>query len=187
MRRAGPITLLAAAGIALALAAVGASAEPRPPTKGSGEGVGAEPPAVLDAILGGRLHVPLVELVGRAPLDPDQDFRVVEIARDAHSSHHVVSIRDREVPHRHDRHDLLVVMLRGYGGMRLDDEERSVGEGSILFVPRGTPHAYRNASDEPAVAYAVYWPPFDGADRVSVERVEKGKGPEHEGADREVE
>ncbi|MBW2416685.1 MAG: cupin domain-containing protein, partial [Deltaproteobacteria bacterium] len=80
-----------------------------------------------------------------------------------------VWIRDREVPHRHDRHDLLVVILRGYGGMTLGETERALGEGSILYVPRGTVHTFRNASPEPAVAYAVYVPAFDGVDRVIVQ------------------
>jgi mannose-6-phosphate isomerase-like protein (cupin superfamily) len=127
------------------------------------------PPAVFDALLSGRMHVPLEELASRAPLGPGQSFRVAPIGRDAHTSHHVVTIRDREVPHRHDRHDLVVVMLRGHGHMRLGDEERPVGEGSVLYVPRGTPHAFRNESDAPAVAYAMYAPAFDGEDRVTVE------------------
>jgi len=127
------------------------------------------PGPVLDALLPeGRRTESLAELAGRAPLSPDQDFRVVEIGRDAGASQHVVSIRAAETPHRHDRHDLLVVMLRGHGTMRLGDERRTVGEGSILWVPRGTPHAFANASGEPAVAYAVYVPPFDGRDRVPV-------------------
>ena len=52
--------------------------------------------------------------------------------------------------------------------MRLGNEERPVGEGSILYVPRGTVHAFRNAAEQPAVAYAVYAPAFDGQDRVEV-------------------
>jgi mannose-6-phosphate isomerase-like protein (cupin superfamily) len=44
-------------------------------------------------------------------------------------------------------------------------EERAVGQGSILYVPRATVHAFRNTSDEPAAAYAVYTPAFDGQDR----------------------
>lgn len=137
-----------------------------PALRGAGQ---ADPPAVLDAGLGGRLHLPLNELAGRAPLAPDEDFRVVAIGRDAHTSHHVVSIRTREAPHRHDRHDLLVVVLRGHGRMRLGDEARPVGAGSILYVPRGTVHAFANSASEPAVAYAIYSPPFDGTDRVEVE------------------
>ena len=127
-------------------------------------------PPVLDALWDGtRVTRPLSELPDLDRLGPDEAFKVRELGRDAHSSHHVVWIRDREQPHRHDRHDLFVVMLRGHGSMRLGDEERPVGEGSILYVPRGTPHAFRNASDEVAVAYAVYAPAFDGTDRQPVE------------------
>jgi len=128
------------------------------------------PPPVLDTLIAGeRQTVALDALVARPGLAPDEAFRVSEIGRDAHSSHHLVWIRDREVPHRHDRHDLLVVILRGYGGMTLGETERALGEGSILYVPRGTVHTFRNASPEPAVAYAVYVPAFDGVDRVIVQ------------------
>jgi len=128
--------------------------------------------AVFDGRLpGGRLSAPLAELTARATLAPGEDFRVVEIGRDAASSHHVVAIRTGETPHRHDRHDLLVVMLEGHGTWRLGDETRTVGEGSILYVPRGTVHAFTNASDAPAKAWAVYFPPFDGTDRALVDGV----------------
>jgi mannose-6-phosphate isomerase-like protein (cupin superfamily) len=124
------------------------------------------PPAVLDALFpDGRRTQELRALGESAPLAPGEDFRVTEVARDANTSHHVVWIRDRETPHRHDRHDLFVVILRGHGGMRLGADERPVGEGSILYVPRGTVHAFRNATAEPALAYAVYAPAFDGKDR----------------------
>lgn len=130
-------------------------------------GAEAEPPAVLDALFGDeRYSVALETLETRALLGPGENQRVVEIGRDAHTSHHVVAIRDRETPHRHDRHDLTVVMVEGWGTLRMGDEQRRVGRGSILYVPRGTVHAFRNLGDEPAVAYAVYTPAFDGKDRV---------------------
>jgi mannose-6-phosphate isomerase-like protein (cupin superfamily) len=136
---------------------------------------GAEP--VLDALFPeGRRTAPLRALAASQTLEPSEAFRIVEVGRDGSSSHHLVWIRDREIPHRHDRHDLLVVMLRGEGTMRLDGEERPVGSGSILWVPRGTPHAFRNTASEPAVAYAVYTPAFDGKDRVPVEP-RSGVGP----------
>jgi len=126
-----------------------------------------EPAAVFDGLFGqSRLTLPLAHLAGREKLAPDESFRIRELGRDANSSHHLVWIRDREVPHRHDRHDLFVVMLEGHGEMRLGDEVRAVGVRSIFYVPRGTPHAFRNLSPEPALAYAVYAPAFDGADRV---------------------
>lgn len=130
----------------------------------------AKSPATLDALFpDGRRTESLLALADSETLAAGEGFRLREIGRDANSSHHLVWIRDREQPHRHDRHDLFVVMLRGYGFMRLGDEERAVGEGSILYVPRGTPHAFRNNSGEVAVAYAVYAPAFDGTDRVPVD------------------
>ncbi len=56
-------------------------------------------------------------------------------------------------------------LLEGHGVMRLGDE----GQGSILWVPKGNVHTFRNESRAPAIAYAVYVPAFDGEDRVVVE------------------
>jgi mannose-6-phosphate isomerase-like protein (cupin superfamily) len=129
----------------------------------------ADSPAVLDALFpDGRRTEGLAALAATETLAPDESFRLKEIGRDAHSSHHLVWIRDREIPHRHDTHDLFVVILRGSGVQRIGDEERPVGEGSVIYVPRGTVHAFRNASGGVASAYAVYVPPFDGRDRVEV-------------------
>lgn len=126
----------------------------------------AEPPApVLDLWLGERRTTAIDELVKRTALAPDQDVRVVEIGRDEHTSHHLVATRSGEELHRHDRHELLVVILRGHGTLRMGEQKRAVGEGSILYVPRGTAHAFRNAAEEPSFAYVKYSPPFDGEDR----------------------
>ncbi len=128
----------------------------------------AEPPsAVLDALLGERSTTEIAELIRRAEPAADQAVRVVEIGRDDHTSHHVGALRVGEELHRHDRHDLVVVLLRGHGSMRLGEESRAVGEGSIVYVPRGSVHAFTNAADTPAFAYVLYTPPFDGEDRVS--------------------
>ena len=135
--------------------------------------VGAAPPEptapVLDALLAnGPIVQPLVKLLADHPLAEGNDFQVIELGRDANSSHHLAWIKDREQPHRHDAHDLFVVILRGHGTMRIGSDIQPVGEGSILYVPRGTPHAFVNLSNEPAAAYAVYVPPYDGKDRVPV-------------------
>ena len=148
----------ASCAIALAVAALAAAPSPSPA------------PATLDALFpSGRLSLPLAALAEKYPLAPGKDFQVSEVGRDAGSSQHVVWIVDREIPHRHDTHDLVVVMLRGYGTMRLGAETRPVGPNSILYVPRGTPHAFTNESGEPAFAYAIYSPAFDGKDRVTVD------------------
>lgn len=146
--------------LALALCAGCAGSTPQDATP--------EPP-VLDALLGPRLVLPLEELALRVPLAPDENFRVALLGRSEHTSHHVGAMRTAEPLHRHDRHDLLVVLVRGHGTLRVGDETRPVGEGSVLFVPRGVVHAFANAGPEPAIAYLVYSPPFDGVDRVVTE------------------
>ena len=103
------------------------------------------------------------------PLAPDQDFRVVLLGQSEFTSHHVGAIRHAEPLHRHDRHDLLVLLVRGHGTQRIGDETRPVAEGSVVFVPRGVAHAFSNAGPEPAIAYLVYSPAFDGTDRALVE------------------
>ena len=131
----------------------------------------AEPVApVLDALLAGaRIAAPFEKLLGEHPLAPGKDFQVSELGRDQSSSHHLVWIADREQLHRHDGHDLLVVVLRGWGTMRIGSDVQPVGTGSVFYVPRGTPHAFTNLSGKPAAAYAVYVPPYDGKDREPVE------------------
>jgi mannose-6-phosphate isomerase-like protein (cupin superfamily) len=126
------------------------------------------PEPIADVLLEERLRIPIADLAARVPLAPGEEFRVVELGRDTGTSQHLVAIRTAEVPHRHDRHDLFVVMVRGSGTWRMGDETLPVGQGSLLYVPRGTVHAFTNESRTPAVAYAVYTPPFDGSDRVEV-------------------
>jgi len=144
--------------VPLAIVAFFAAAPPAPSEPG------------LDALFpNGRLTQSLAALLAEHPLETGKDFQVIEVGRDAHSSHHLAWIVDREQPHRHDTHDLFVVMLRGYGTMRMGSETRQLAAGSIVYVPRGTPHAFTNLSGAPAAAYAIYFPPFDGVDREPVD------------------
>lgn len=128
---------------------------------------GPHPPATFDALFPeGRETVAIETLVARVALEPDQDVRVLALGRDAQTSHHLVALRNAESLHRHDRHSLVVVLLRGHGTMRIGKERKVVGQGSTLYVPRGTAHAFHNEAPEPAVAYVVYAPPYDGEDRI---------------------
>jgi mannose-6-phosphate isomerase-like protein (cupin superfamily) len=155
-RRTLPIFLcLVAAGLAAFASAVAETA--------------AAPAPVLDVTFGGgRITLPLSELAARVPLAQDQDFRLEELGRSAHTSQHVGAIRKAERPHRHDLHDQLVLLVRGQGTMRVGDETRPIAAGSLMFVPKGAVHAFTNTGPEPAIAYVVYTPPFDGKDRIQV-------------------
>jgi len=164
-----------AVALAVALVAAACAQAPLPATPPGDErspasALRGEGAAVIDALIDGqRRTVSIGALVRRGVLAPGQDVRVEELGRDARTSHHLVTLRDREPLHRHDRHALLVVVLDGHGRMHVRDEERSVGEGSVLYVPPGVVHAFINRAARPAVAYVVYTPPFDGSDRRLVE------------------
>jgi mannose-6-phosphate isomerase-like protein (cupin superfamily) len=125
--------------------------------------------AALAGIVGDtKLEGSIESWIAKLELDDDEPLRVIELGRDQHTSHHLVAIRGGERLHRHDRSDQTVFMLRGHGIFRFASEEKPVGEGSVLHVPRKTAHAFQNRSDEPAVAYVIYTPPIDAEDRIIV-------------------
>jgi mannose-6-phosphate isomerase-like protein (cupin superfamily) len=126
------------------------------------------PAPALELEFPARVQEPLATLAARVPLAPGQDFRVEELGRSEHTSHHVGAIRTGEALHRHARHDQLVLLVRGHGSMRVGGEIRPIVEGTVTFLPRGVPHAFTNGGIEPAIAYLMYAPPYDGADRVEV-------------------
>jgi mannose-6-phosphate isomerase-like protein (cupin superfamily) len=144
--------------LALALCAAGvASAEP--PAK--------PPPAMIDTAPDRQgLAVPLEKLIETDELGPEENFKVREVFRDEDTSHHLVWLRGAESSHRHDTHALTVIILRGWGSMRIGTDRRLVGPGSVVYVPRGAVHAFHNESGAISVAYAIYSPPYDGKDRI---------------------
>jgi mannose-6-phosphate isomerase-like protein (cupin superfamily) len=128
-----------------------------------------KPRATFDGQFGDTLlRYPLADLASRVPLAAGETFKIAELGRDEHSSHHVVALLDREPLHRHDTHDLLVVVLEGEGEMLIGDKTRTIGAHSIVYVPRHTVHSMHNTTKKPLIGYAVFTPPFDGKDRVPV-------------------
>jgi quercetin dioxygenase-like cupin family protein len=63
-------------------------------------------------------------------------------------SHPVGEPRIRD--HVHTRHEESFVVLEGQYEVRLGDEIILALRGDYVFIPRGTPHTYRNAGPEPA-------------------------------------
>jgi len=117
----------------------------------------------------GRLtHAHLEEVLAKNPLSSDQNIRVVTLGRGKEMSHHLVQIRDREVPHLHKIHDLTVVVLKGKGYLILEQKRIDLIRGDILFIPRGSVHYFVNTFSEPSVALAVFSPVFDGKDSIPV-------------------
>ncbi len=103
------------------------------------------------------------------PLKNGEEIRSDELWRTKLSSIHVVQIRAEEKPHIHKDHDLIVVLQRGNGTLFIGNAPLKIAQGSAASIPRGVPHAFINESAEPAAAYAVFTPPFDGQDTVPLD------------------
>jgi mannose-6-phosphate isomerase-like protein (cupin superfamily) len=52
--------------------------------------------------------------------------------------------------HVHSRHDETFIVLRGIYEIRLGHEIVTAQPGEVVFVPRGTPHTFRNAGISPS-------------------------------------
>jgi mannose-6-phosphate isomerase-like protein (cupin superfamily) len=64
---------------------------------------------------------------------------------------HPIAPRALAAPvHVHEHEDEYTFVLEGRVGVRIGDEERVAGPGELVFKPRGIPHAFWNAGDEPA-------------------------------------
>jgi mannose-6-phosphate isomerase-like protein (cupin superfamily) len=111
----------------------------------------------------------LKKVLAENPLPADQNIKVTTLGQGRGVSHHVVQIRDREVPHIHKEHDLTVVVLQGEGHLMLETKRVELARGDVLFVPRGTSHYFVNTFYQPSVALAAFSPPFDGKDTIPVE------------------
>jgi quercetin dioxygenase-like cupin family protein len=62
------------------------------------------------------------------------------------------------VPHRHDGYDETIYGLEGTMTWTVGDTSTDVGPGDALFIPRGTPHRYRNTSDATIRELAIVTP-----------------------------
>ena len=102
------------------------------------------------------------------PLGPAENIKVVTLGKGQTVSHHIVQIRDREVPHIHKRHDLTVTVLRGQGYLVLGQSKLDLSIADTVFIPRDVVHYFVNQSREPAVAFVTFSPPFDGKDTIPV-------------------
>ena len=103
------------------------------------------------------------------PLQPEQEFGIAELGRTETSSVHIVQVRHRESLHAHEHHDMVAVLLRGHGTLRMGDRTFAMKEGSIVAIAHGMPHAFVNDSRQPAAEFVVFTPPFDGKDVVPVQ------------------
>lgn len=67
----------------------------------------------------------------------------------------------RPPPHRHSNCTEAYFVLDGVVSVVVDGEELAVGREGFVLIPRGTPHTFGNASDEPARLLVIHTPAMD--------------------------
>ena len=111
----------------------------------------------------------LTRWIAEHPFSPDINIGVVELGSTGTSSFHIVHVRDRERMHVHQHHDLVAVLQQGHGTLQFQSKRLHMTVGSVVAIPRGTPHAFINESRQPAEILVVFSPPFDIMDTVLID------------------
>jgi mannose-6-phosphate isomerase-like protein (cupin superfamily) len=110
------------------------------------------------------------KVLAENPLGASENIKITTLGQGQGVSHHVVQVREREKPHMHKMHDGTVVMVKGRGYLMMDNRRIDLSAGDIVYIPRGAAHYFVNTAGEPAVAFVVFSPPFDGKDTVPIEK-----------------
>lgn len=125
-------------------------------------------PRIIVPHAGGDNADHLAALLANHPLAPDQNISATPLGKTEALSYHLVQIRDRERPHIHATHDLVVTLVRGSGHLYVRGEAREMGPGDVAVVVHGTPHYFVNTGGSPTVAFVTFAPPYDGTDQVPI-------------------
>ena len=102
------------------------------------------------------------------PMPAGQEIFIYDVSRGETCSTHLIQVRRAEALHVHEHHDLVAVLQKGYGTLRIGSRRLHVEPGSVVVIPRGTPHSFVSESPDPAVAFVVFSPPYDGQDTVPI-------------------
>ena len=78
---------------------------------------------------------------------------------------------DRIPLHTHPIHEVLIVD-DGNPEVTLGDEAQAVGPGAVVFIPAGTPHGTRNATDQPVRVHAMF-----PSEVITIEYLERNPAP----------
>lgn len=108
-------------------------------------------------------------LLAAHPAEAGRNVSPVLLHRSERSSCHLVYVRDRERPHFHATHDLLVTVVEGEGTLWIAGTPIAMRAGDVAAVEAGTPHHFVNGGRRPAAAFVVFSPPSDGSDHVFVD------------------
>lgn len=104
------------------------------------------------------------KIIKDAPLAEGENLKVTDVAETKTSIVRLVHIRKGAeiAPHTHQNHDEVVHQFMGSGIAVLSGNQYPVKPGTMLLVPRGTPHSFVNNSAEDSVALSFFSPPLEG-------------------------
>lgn len=80
------------------------------------------------------------------------------------ASFHVLRVSTELGLRKHEKSDLVLVLVAGKAEVRVGDRTVPSAPGDVVEVPRDVPYAVINRGQEAVVLYAVYTPGFDPND-----------------------
>lgn len=101
-------------------------------------------------------------------LSPDGNIKATLLHSVPGASFHLIQIRRAEKPHVHEAHDLIVMLKKGKGALKVEDKTFDMEEGDWAFIPKNAPHFFTNTGENPAVGIGIFLPAYDGKDNVPV-------------------
>lgn len=99
-----------------------------------------------------------------SPAEQQREIAVKPLRMTRNASYSVVRVRTAEKPHVHDRTDLVVTVLSGRVRMHLGLQSVELVPGEVIDIPRGMLHWAESIGQQPAEAFVVATPPYDGSD-----------------------
>ena len=97
------------------------------------------------------------------------NIHVQNLFNDTLSSVFCIWIKKEVKLHKHASHTEQVMVLEGEGKMQLNGKETLISKGSIINIPKGTPHKVTVTSTIPLKVISIQSPRFDGTDRIILE------------------
>ena len=91
------------------------------------------------------------------------------ILSDSLSSTFFISIPKEVKNHYHEHHTENVIIIEGFGLMRLGTKEFIVKKGDLIIIPKGTNHSVQNKGLGPLKVISIQSPFFNGSDRIKVD------------------
>jgi quercetin dioxygenase-like cupin family protein len=108
------------------------------------------------------------DLVRLDSVGEDEPAKISTLHGDATHACNVVQVRGAVKPHLHRHSHEIVCVISGEGRLRLGEKEFHLSAGDVVFVARGTVHAFESTGAEPAVVLSVFAPGFVEGDRIFV-------------------